>query len=239
MLEIQTNFQSSKLGNDDNDNEDALFFDLTKNKFAIADGATTGMYSKKWANMLVKSFVNSEKELFEDPSIFDEIVTIAQTEWQNTIPWNTLKWPYDVKAKEGSFSTLLGLNLKPDAGYQWNAISVGDSCLFKIKNGQITDFFPLQNSSEFNYSPHLICSISDSYKSHIKTMSGILGKGESLLMATDSVSKWISQRYEMDPDENILTVLPQNSVQIKEFFSREIDAGNMKNDDLTLLVISC
>lgn len=238
MLEIRTNFQSSKIGNDDNDNEDAVFFDLTKNKFAISDGATTGMFSQKWANMLVKSFVNSEKGLFEDPSIFDEIITTAKDEWKNTIPWDTLAWNAKAKAEQGSFSTFLGLDLKPDVGFRWNAISVGDSCLFKIKSGQITGSFPLQTSSEFNYNPHLICSISDSYKSHVATISGMLEKDESLLLATDSVSKWIAQRHETNPTENILKVLPQDNAQMKEFFSKEIDAGNMKNDDLTLLVIS-
>jgi len=231
-----------KVGNEENEQEDSFLIDTEKGKFAISDGASSGIYSKLWADLLTKNFIDSEEILSEDsePQKFlENIVGKSRADWKAKIPTN-LKWPASEKILEGSFATFLALQLRDvnKTSKNWNAISVGDSCVFKIKDDKIVESFPIREVSEFNNSPSLIASNFDSYKEHIRFTSGTLERGETLAFATDSVAKWLFQ--ENDSGENLsmtLEAISQNHDKQK-YFENLVNNKIIHYDDLTLIVLS-
>ena len=70
---------------------------------------------------------------------------------------------------------------------EWEALAVGDACLFHLAAGGCLSSFPVDRSTDFTASPTLISSRSG--VPSWKTTRGTLRPGEAILLATDALAQ--------------------------------------------------
>lgn len=117
---------------------------------AVADGATESVFARAWARRLVRGVV--EKGGATTAAV-REAIADGQAEWQTSVRERSRDRPWYVSAKaaEGAFATVLGLSLH--AGGQWRAVSVGDCCLFHLRNGTLLQSWPFDTPDSFTNRP--------------------------------------------------------------------------------------
>src|SRR5262245_25591140 len=119
----------SKSGHRPEENEDAIASAPEKSRFAIADGATEGWESGAWAAHLAHAYIRRPPS----PADFPQWLAASRTAWRPRTTSGQAAWYAAEKQEQGSFATLVGLELRPAAGdddsWGWKAVAVGDSCL--------------------------------------------------------------------------------------------------------------
>jgi hypothetical protein len=233
-----------KIGNQPGELEDSMATNEERSKFAIADGVGESIFPKEWAQILSSHFVCEDFSLFENNAWEDfarhEFLKQAKNAWQEIIP-SDLTWYAKDKLADGSFSTLLGVEFRDlrqaNGTLSWRAVAIGDSCLFRIGESRtLIQSFPLNESQAFNNFPDLVCSIDETTESSVKRIEGRLEPRECLLLATDSLSKWILKQAEAEGN-GLEIVLALPDVEKEAFFVNQVRSGTIKNDDITLLAI--
>jgi serine/threonine protein phosphatase PrpC len=232
-----------KLGNKENEYEDAIAYDLDRMRFAIADGASGSAYAELWASALTDTYVNLEESLFEDPvGAFSKTQGGARKKWYTGINWNSMPWFLKNKSVVGSYSTLLLLEMrKVNKGLDFICSAIGDSCLFVIDQ-RLRVSFPITDHKEFGVNPKLVWSgqgfpakVDVKLKLPVvQTIRGTVSRGDRMILATDSVSKWLLQNESDDPWD----ILLDNPRELRESISDLINKGSMRNDDITAAVLS-
>lgn len=216
----------------------------------IADGATEGLLSGAWADILVKAFCRSNNDR---PNI-NLIVEKALKNWELWMKNylvergrhnKPIQWYEEPGLKKGSFSTLLGLvfsNNEESDGGEWQALAIGDSCLFLIRDENLVQSFPIEDSSSFGNCPALISS--NPMRNRDLTESGKIYSGkwcsnDNFYLMTDALACWFLQESEAGK-------LPWLSYPFAEInkeltFESWVDklrsTNEMKNDDVTLIHI--
>ncbi|MEM0156718.1 MAG: hypothetical protein QXN26_01465 [Thermoplasmataceae archaeon] len=236
-------FRMSKLGNRPKDCEDFYSWDLARMKFAIADGASSSIFSDIWAQSLTQAAMDENLSLDGSPeSLLSIIMKVARKNWYGGIQWTGLPWFLRNKSVSGSHSTLLLMQTWPLASsYRYSAVAVGDTCMFVLKDHRVEDSFPLKSYTDFGSTPSLVWSGKGSpIPANVRmtlpkysTMSGTIDRGSTVVLATDAVSKWILEHGE--PQE--LLEAMGNDHAMKALISREINARRMRNDDTAIIVI--
>lgn len=228
-----------KAGNRPSENEDAAATSEDGLRFAVSDGATEGWDSGPWATQLVQSYLESPANESNFPAWLEKV----QTEWKPPERSAAALWYLDEKRTEGSFATLIGLELrrsKTKPGWMWRTIAVGDSCLFLIRAGTIKVAFPLSEKEEFDNRPSLIPSSPMLNCPDPNIQMGWAAPGDFLLLATDTVAA------------NLLSLRdPDTSAPLSEAVRSSLRTGDkaplvelllsfqaVKNDDMTLTAIS-
>ena len=128
-------------------------------RIAISDGASESAFARDWARILTHSFVADPPDLcsLTEDSLRDWL-TPAQEEWSAGVPWESIPWHGEAKARAGAFATLLGLRIDPvpddTSRLEWEAMAVGDSCLFVVREERVTLSFPLKTPPSSTTSLH-------------------------------------------------------------------------------------
>lgn len=204
---------------------------------AVADGATESMFSRAWAEILARRLVDQSATT---PEAFEDRLPDWQQEWKGAIRERSEERPWYVAAKvaEGSFATLLGLSLR--AGGQWQAVSVGDCCLFQVRKGALVQSWPYERPDAFTTRPALVPSHSDRAVPLPETTSGTWHPQDTFLLATDAVAAWLlggtsSEGAGSSWDPTVAAGWNE------ETFHRAVETaragGSLRNDDATLLVL--
>jgi len=233
---------SAKLGNSQDECEDAIYCrskdgNVYVVRAAIADGATTSIFSKEWANLLAKQFTQDSSTSIA--SLKANVETSAET-WHKHIDSLSLPWHATAKAQQGAFASLLGVELRAKGSVgQWKAIAVGDSCLFHIRNNKILFSFPITRAELLTNNPTLLSSKLSANNEAWQAVQFAKGRWQpedQLLLATDGLSDWIIRQ-----SENGLEPWKILANRDKENFPKWADeqrlAGKIKNDDLAFLLI--
>ncbi|MBX8632298.1 MAG: protein phosphatase 2C domain-containing protein [Thermoplasmata archaeon] len=242
MLSVNE-FHRPKTGNSEEEYEDAFAWDEDMRTFAVADGATESSFSDLWAEALVSTFIENPPDFNRnDRDVMRELLRLARSKWYRSIDWDSLPWFQRNKAYLGSYSTLLGLQIgEGEDNRRFRCIVVGDSCMFKI-SGQRLESFPFADSRDMTNTPRLMWSGVGSPSGFerdveipgIEVKYGWLRKGDSVILATDALSRWILQHKTEKPWE----LLQKYSADLDSLISRLIAEGQIKNDDVTLISIS-
>ncbi len=114
----------------------------------------------------------------------------------STTQGGELAWWAQEGLRRGGFATLLVVRIgKASQGRAWQAIAVGDSCVFHARKSgagwQLLRAFPLESAEAFGSHPMLLSSVSPSPSEGIELAGGRLAPGDVLLAATDAVSEWL------------------------------------------------
>ncbi|HEY7326822.1 MAG TPA: protein phosphatase 2C domain-containing protein [Gemmataceae bacterium] len=237
-------FHTHKRGNAPDEYEDAFAGDANTARFAVADGATESSFVAAWAKLLVEGFVAAKGRSWRK---LDWLGPSRQN-WADDIDPLPLPWYAEQKREEGAYATLLGVAFSCGRngrlGGSWRALAVGDSCLFRLRGGQLVKSFPLVRSSEFGNQPALLGSRGrqvDTPTQGIQLARGRWRPGDRFLLMTDALAEWMLRRHEQEqrPADDLAQLLvgsePQDAFAawVEE---RRIGQG-LRNDDVTLVVI--
>lgn len=194
---------------------------------AVADGATESMYAGAWARALVNGVSADGPTTAE---AFEATISDLRARWQGTVGAQVREQPWYVSAKaaEGAFAATLTLSLHADG--QWRALSVGDCCLFHVRDGGLVASWPFDTSDAFTHRPELVSSRADQSDLHLVSTDGTWRAQDIFLLATDAVAAWL-----LDGDAPAIERLDDESFQ--EAVGAARDAGDLRNDDATLLVV--
>ena len=243
-------FSAPKLGNLEEEYEDAFWCQATPDKqgqdysFAVADGASEASFSGLWANMLVKTFGSK----YTNKASIIEALALLQNQWLNEVNTKPLPWYAEEKLRRGAFSSFLGLyintkNVIADGYVGWEAIAIGDSCLYQIRNDDLIVCFPINHSNIFNNSPILISSNYDSnidLNDNLLTLSGTCKTDDSFYLLTDALACWFLQSYEQgEKPWKVLRDLDtiDEEKPFVDFITDCRKSKSIRNDDVTLLRI--
>src|SRR5215510_11033783 len=125
---------------------------------AVADGATETSFSRVWAQNLVRAYCRGH--LYQGKPLRKRLASLQQ-DWKTAVSRKPLPWYAEEKLRQGAFSSLLGLTIRGGeriVPYQWDALAVGDSCLFQIRGDKVITQFPLACSEQFTNRPALLSS---------------------------------------------------------------------------------
>jgi len=222
-------FWLPKEGHSAEEYEDAFAVEVASGRFAVADGASESAFARLWARLLVEHFVAQRS--VEVPDWHDRLPEV-QHQWQEALASRQLPWHAEQKVLYGSFATFLGVEIRSgDSGLQWQAVAVGDSCLFHTRGDQLLYAWPLEKSDQFNDSPRLVGSRTPSdevnYNRALWKLPHPDGKdqlqlssGDRLWLMTDAMAQWFLTEYESGrcPWQQIDEALP---VECEQAPSRE------------------
>lgn len=238
-----TQLEYWKSEHDATTNEDSLKFDADKGLFAVADGVGTASFANIWSRILVNRFVK-EPLMSEHPFEVEWWVRRAQDEYvqnKQTRPEAVPDFAKE-KAREGSRSTLATIRFTEadDARAEAILLAVGDSDIFIARNGTSEiKAFPLEKASEFDARPiilptRLIEFDRAFHRCQIRREE--LHVGDTLILATDAVSKWIlSQPNPREAFEQVSSIRPGEGW--KDFIESCRKEDTIVDDDSTALVI--
>lgn len=247
---LKCNYKSittSKLGNSENENEDNILepskseiqFD-TLIKFAISDGATESSFSKEWSDLLVSGY---NDKLFAKEHLPTTIKNISET-WLSIVSRIDLPWYAQQKVETGAFATFLGLTINREKNI-YKAVAIGDCTLFQIRDNELIYSFPILTFEQFGNTPQLISSNSK-YQKNLEEMVEYteykIEPYDFILLATDAIAAWIFMKKEAGekPWQALSTLLNYENYKtdFTNWLNNERKEGEIKNDDVTLLVIS-
>lgn len=218
-----------KAGGDEADYEDAsaAATDRWPVCAAVADGATEAAFSGDWAERLVRGIVETDATTGE--KLHDGL-----PHWQEK--WRTYTqarakekaWYVSAKASEGAFAAVLGLSLHPDG--QWRAVSVGDCCLFHVREGETLRSWPYDAPEAFTNRPALVPSRSAQGVPAPEETAGTWRASDRFLLASDAVAAWL---LEAGP----ASLQARTREQARSRVTAARTEGALQNDDATLLVL--
>jgi hypothetical protein len=230
---------TQKMGNRPEEWEDAYATDPGGSAIVVADGASSGIYCRIWADQLTKRFLTDRPDA-RDSLAFGKWVHGLRGEWRIAINYSTLNWAKQRKVDEvGAAATFLGLELGPldAAGNRpWRACAVGDASLFFVRNSQLQASFPVVAADQFGSAPLLIRS-NPGFKTLALIASGVCQPGDRFLLATDAVAARLlkSTVNGPGPDWDRFETIDENE------WRKELDelrkTHDMVNDDCTLVVL--
>jgi hypothetical protein len=222
--------------------QDALAIGLERGRFAVADGASESTHAGLWAQLLVDAFVDSNTS---GVAWADGLKPVQQSWKQAVTPAAdspALPWYLEVGLRQGAFATFLGLEVRPgDYGrWHWEAVAVGDSCLFQTRGDTLVQVFPVERASDFNNTPWLVSSRAAPRQREVR--SGEARGGDCFWLMTDALAQWFLTQVERGifpwqtahGQLNGLTTNPPGSDWIGELRRTQ----QLRNDDVTLLAVS-
>jgi hypothetical protein len=239
-------FTMPKVGEKQKDIEDALSWSSDRTLFAIADGVSASFLAKDWAHLLVNYFCENQYSIASICERWEEWLGPIQQQWRQrylkiktdkALPW----YAKGSKDKDHGSATFVGLKLLPpnQSGEKiWEALAVGDSCLFQI-NANLNKIvaFPLDKSEQFTTVTNCFHSLPE-YRSYNPIfMDGVYDQGDIFLLATDALAEWIIKDFENYNHEWKKLISVDTEEKFISFINQLRRDGFIKNDDTTLVRI--
>ncbi|WP_308637341.1 hypothetical protein [Paenibacillus silvisoli] len=239
-------FALPKAGNRRDEYEDAshssthVHKETTICRFAIADGASESSFADLWANLLASGYCYGR---FDGKPLHKSVSPLSKA-WQRKINGSgrELPWYAQEKLSSGAFSTLAGITFRmtaeDGAAAAFDAIAVGDSCMFHVRGDAIIASFPLSTADEFQHRPVLISSNAANngqLKSFVSKWSGTAEAGDAFWLMTDALACWFLTRYKEDRSSAMKQINSLASEQDFHHLVQEERRRLLKNDDVTLL----
>ena len=245
MLKLTTKpFSTHKEAETSDDCQDAYARNEEERRYAIADGATRSFFPKEWATLLVEHFCESADW------------SLAKTDWQDWIAPIQQKWYEQIEekvsernlfyltnsfnARESAVSTFIGIEFNKDHS-EWEAMIVGDSCLFHKSDSEFKSYLR-ENSATFTNNPEVFASFAKDNHFKPEIIDGQVKPGDTFILATDALAKWILEHEETGKLDAALDRL--KAIRMDEEFpqfvheERHDEAIRLANDDVTLMLIS-
>jgi len=221
-------FLVAKDGHAADECEDAVAGDPAAGRFAVADGASESFAAGEWARLLVDAFVG------KGPS--RDWLTGPRADWQAAVAGQAVSWYAEEKLSAGGHATFLGLTARPGSdGFEWEAVAVGDACLFHVVGGACLASFPLDHPAAFTSSPTLISSRAGTPS--WKVTRGVLQPGESLLLATDALAQCLLESAEQRAFAGAGFLTLEHEDDFALWVAAARSAATLRNDDVALGIV--
>lgn len=240
-------FSLPKIGEAQKTIQDRFESNPDRSLVALADGAGSSLYPGKWAEILVQSFCYSREDAVAKlRQSYQEWLKPLQEEWRQYYLTklrspNRKWWEGGSQIKSHGSATFIGLRLHTLDSIeqrQWQAVAVGDSCLFKLESEtQNLLAFPLKNSQAFKGTTQCFESLPEYSSFPPQFEEGAYDERDIFLLATDALAQWILTDYENQGHEwqkmFELEALEDFVSAIAHLRSHNL----IKNDDTTVALI--
>ena len=208
--------------------EDASARSEKLGRAVIADGVSTAIFSRTWAQLLTRTAVANPPPVTDDAGLMSWVGDLQRL-WRDGINFKNLPWNLKPKVlSTGAQATLLLIEIEPisgtadsstaDAGeqvtaptsgvrktgqfseYRLVAHALGDCNLFVIRDGTKILSFPMTDSAAFANPPHAFSSIAKNvaYAVKLQHLDDRCREGDLLVACTDAIGLWAMQEYEAD-----------------------------------------
>ncbi|MBI4854027.1 MAG: hypothetical protein HY819_19710 [Acidobacteria bacterium] len=251
-LLLKSVFQVSKSGNNTNEYNNVYDYSLEEQRFAIADGIGESFYSRLWAKTLVTGLVATAPfQFLESEQDLVEWLEPMQMTWKKIVEWEQSPQIASHQLESGTFSTLLGLQLldpepvsplpgtKPaDEQMRWQAIAIGNSCLFQIRRDHLNYAFPLNSSNQFNSNSSSISSVASKNQQiwrQFHHCQEICYETDTFFLMTESLAQWFLLEYEQERKPWAELYYLQDQEDFQDFITNLRNSGKIRNTDVTLL----
>lgn len=221
--------------------QDAACGDPASRRFAISDGVSSCLHSGGWAEELVTLFCTSPPEGMATQHLEPWCAPRMAPYHRVLVDWATRiadedprRFSFPALAQHGSSATLLAVRFGPsadDGSVPWEALGVGDCCLFLWRQGILTGSWPKQSSAEFDSRPAQISTLGIHGDAWVQ--SGCMSGGDTMVLATDAVSAWICDH----PEEALADLTQLSQDQWEGWLNERRATRAMHDDDATVLVI--
>ena len=227
------------------DCQDAYAQNDAKGRYAIADGATRSFFPREWATLLVEHFRDNLNFSLAGTDWLTWIAPIQQ-EWYEQVDKkvkgrNLFYLTNSFNAQESAVSTFIGIEFNKDNS-TWEAVIVGDSCLFHKSNSEFNSYL-IENSADFTNQPEVFASFpKDNQVEPTFILASEAKPGDTFFLATDALAKWILEHKETEKLDAALNTL--EAIETDEQFHQFVDNARhdesirLVNDDVTLMLIS-
>ena len=247
MLKTRS-LETAKAGNRPDECEDASRIWVSGSgpaRIVVSDGASESAFARDWARILASAFVLRPLELdrLDDASLAEWLAPCGE-EWSQVVPWGRLPWHGQAKTRAGAMATLLGLTVDlasdPEGGYAWEAVAIGDCCMFVVRDDLLALSFPLESSGQLNNNPSLICSNpanNRGIEDRVHRMQGQCLPGDLLLLTSDALAGWVLRECEAGrrPWETLLSL--ESYEAWSAWVAEQRRGQTMRNDDTTLITV--
>ncbi|NUT99193.1 MAG: hypothetical protein HOY78_45035 [Saccharothrix sp.] len=207
-------------------------------RFAVADGATEGFGSARWAMRLVEGFVGSDVELDERSLL--GWASRAQDAWRHDPVLSGASGLELFKLDSvGSLATFLGCELDLGPRPRWRAVALGDTVLFHVRGHRLVAQFPDIPADAFGTNPSGVPTAPTALPGalgELELAEGDLAPGDLLYLATDAFAHWMV-RENGDALWSALAGL-DHPERFRDLVDDRRAAREMTNDDVTLMRIS-
>lgn len=258
MLETKAlAWRTHKEGESEADCEDSVRGDANGKIFSVADGATQSFYARLWADELTSYFAKQPDGAFGN---WAEWLSVPQQNWLDAVHRSLKAAPDDVyiyndfHERRPGASTFVGLRLLPmeDGGQiPWEALVLGDSCLFHLRSGGKVCSYLKRTEAEFDFrteaaetyprtSQHSPTHLSSSAGQNSAVVETAPARpGDCFLLATDAFSRWMLARDNArEPVWGVVASLKSESeFQNLVSAARKDAVRPLQNDDVGLVVV--
>ena len=226
-----------------------------KGHFAVADGATEAFDAGAWARRLAEtwgddsepgqSWTNVDVEPPRTPEEFLRWAEACGEAWD--YDWRArraLPGYAEEKRRAGSFAAFVGIEfVKTEEGLMWYAAAVGDSCLLRVRGGELVEALPLDDHRSFNSTPRLVPSVAVGERltiSDVCIRRGRIEPGDFYWLLTDAMAAWCLRALAEDKSRFAgfeEACLRNDRASFERFIAIERAAGRLRDDDITLICI--
>lgn len=253
MRALTTSFWLARAGNDAAEYEDAFApqkdgrHSARRLRFAMADGASESMLSGRWADTLARTWCRAER------SSTAEVLHAAMDEFEGVLAAylderdkqdRPVQWFEEPGLQRGAFSTFLGIQFatRRTSSGAWTATSLGDTCLFQVREDELVASFPLKSASDFGSSPNLVPSRVDDVDNvvaHMEERDGEWRSGDLFIMATDALAAWFLGEVEAGraPWLQLQGFSARGQAAFAQWVSGLRTERRLRNDDVTMVRI--
>ena len=142
--------------------------------------------------------------------------------------------------RQPAASTFIGLEFDRVQA-KWQAMIVGDSCLFHLSAREFRSYI-IERSADFTNRLRAFASYDTDNHTEPSFVECDTIPGDTLILATDALAKWILQHEEAGRRDEVLGELKEieDENQFHEFVhrARTDEYIRLVNDDVTLMIIS-
>lgn len=228
-----------KLGNTDEENEDACAFDRAAGRVVVADGASSSFASREWSRALCAEVLHDAAAV-DSAGGLGAAATRAAERWRAAVgSGGDVAWWAKQGLERGAFATFIAVEVARVGKKEgWRAAAVGDSCVLQLRHDggawQIVTSFPVQPGEEFTSHPDLLQTSAPDDVEGLRWAKGELAAGDVLVVATDAVSEWALT----STDPRTLALLAEaGPEELARELVRRREADEIVNDDCTLVRI--
>lgn len=232
--------------------EDAFCISTDNGLAAIADGVSSAIFSRQWADILTRAVMSDPPDL-TDGELPQTWLEDRRSEWKQAVDLSSLTFFQRQKLNDigGGYSTLLWIEMfLTEAGdnddgrpsFNLTGYAIGDCCFFIVRHGELIRKFPLEQAAEFDADPLTISSVNRNRDHLLKfhTVEMEAHAGDLVILATDALAKWAYQELEREQSvdwERIWSLSQEEWMQMVAELRQLPSGERMRVDDTTLVML--
>lgn len=205
---------------------------------AVSDGASSSVFAREWARLLVADFSRGP---FPPAGEASARVAALGKAWREQVGNSELPWYAEEKLTQGSHASLLVVTWDLTGRRTFSARALGDSCLFVVRGGErLCHAFPVIRAADFGNHPRLVSTETAAAPAGDPLPFVALDRpyepGDRFWLMTDALAHWFLAAHEAG--EKPWEIVPTERALFPGWLQARRDDGSLKNDDVTLLVLS-